>query len=145
MRSKKLVIFIAVLMLVALALNLALGQALSAPALSDIGTAPDDLGAQNVSMESAVGPISAWFVRSNAHKGAVLLVHGVRADRTQMIPRAQWLKSLGYSVLLIDLPAHGETAGKYISYGINEAKAVEASVAYLRKALPGEPLGIIGV
>lgn len=145
MRSKKLVIFVALLMLVALALNLALGQALIAPAPSDIGAAPHELDAQEVTMASAVGPISGWFIHSHAHKGSVLLVHGVRSDRTQMIPRARWLKSLGYSVLLIDLPAHGKTPGKYISYGIDEARSVEASVAYLRKTLPGEPLGVIGV
>ncbi len=46
-------------------------------------------------------------------KGAVLLLHGVRADRREMLNRARFLKEEGYSVLLIDLPSHGESDGAH--------------------------------
>ncbi len=75
----------------------------------------------------------------------VLLLHGVRADRTQMLGRARSLSRLGYAVLLIDLPAHGESSGKRITFGAKEAAGVTAAVAFLRGKLPGERLGIIGV
>lgn len=62
-----------------------------------------------------------------------------------MIARARWLKELGYSVLLIDLPAHGETPGDHITFGFNEAKAVVGSLNFLHQQFLNEPVGIIGV
>lgn len=40
-------------------------------------------------------------------RGAVLLLHGIHADRRQMVQRARFLHALGYSVLSIDLPGQG--------------------------------------
>lgn len=78
-------------------------------------------------------------------KGAVLLLHGVRADRRQMIERARLLNRQGYAVLLIDLPAHGESSGKRITFGLKEATGVKSALDYLRKKLPEERIGVIGV
>lgn len=74
-----------------------------------------------------------------------MLMHGVRANRTQMIGRARFLKAAGYSSLLIDLPAHGESGGDRITFGMREAAGVRAALDYLHQALPAEPVGVIGV
>jgi len=75
----------------------------------------------------------------------MLLLHGVRADRREMTGRARFLWRLGYSVLWIDLPAHGESPAAHITYGINEARGVQAALDYLSREFPAEKIGVIGV
>jgi fermentation-respiration switch protein FrsA (DUF1100 family) len=62
-----------------------------------------------------------------------------------MIDRARFLKRAGYSVLLIDLPAHGESPGERITFGARESAGVQAAIVFLRTALPNDRIGVIGV
>ena len=89
--------------------------------------------------------MTGWFSPGQPGQGAVLLLHGVRSNRLAMLDRAQWLHRAGYAVLLIDLPAHGESTGSRISFGSREAEGVRASLRYLHQQLPGERVGVIGV
>jgi len=75
----------------------------------------------------------------------VLLLHGVRADRREMLGRARFLNRLGYGILLIDLPAHGESPGHHITFGAREAEGGRAALAFLERHQHGEPVGVIGV
>jgi uncharacterized protein len=54
-------------------------------------------------------------------------------------------RGLGHVVPLIDLPAHGESEGERIGFGGHESAAVAAALAWLRRELPGERVGVIGV
>jgi alpha-beta hydrolase superfamily lysophospholipase len=122
------------------------GEVLSRPATRAIGAPPSDFPAEIVRISgAATGAIIGWFARGEPRQGAVLLLHGVRADRTQMLARARFLHRAGYATLLIDLPAHGESDGNRITFGARESAGVTASIDYLRSSLPGERLGIIGV
>jgi uncharacterized protein len=122
------------------------GELLTKPARRAIGAPPADLPAEQVSIVTFVQePIAAWFVPGKPGLGAVLLVHSVRSDRREMIGRARFLRNLGYAVLLVDLPAHGESPGSRITFGLREARGVEASLGYLARRLPGERVGAIGV
>ena len=133
-------------LLLGIAAIAAVGEVLSRPAAHVIGAAPPDMHASSVRVPIAPTQfVSGWLSRGQAGAGAVLLLHGVRADRTQMLGRARFLKAAGYSVLLIDLPAHGESSGDRITFGAREAAGVAATLAYLRRAYPGERLGVIGV
>jgi len=89
--------------------------------------------------------IHGWLCRGAAHQGAVLLLHGVRADRRDMISRAEFLRRAGYSVLLIDFQAHGESRGKRITFGYLESRDVSAALDFMNARLPGERIGVIGV
>ena len=93
---------------------------------------------------AAKQPVEGWLMRG-AGKGAVLLLHGVRADRRQMLARARFLQGAGYSVLLIDLPGHGASPAPAITFGLKEAHAVKAALDYLRQRYPTQRLGVIGV
>ncbi|MES3022687.1 MAG: alpha/beta hydrolase [Pseudomonadota bacterium] len=122
------------------------GGRLSHPALGAIGSAPPDLHAAAVLLPTgAQESVAGWFVRGTPGRGAILLLHGVRSDRRQMTARARFLAKAGYAVLLIDLPAHGESAAERITFGMHESAGVDAALAYLRHTLPGEKLGVIGV
>lgn len=122
------------------------GAILSRPASRPAGPPPVDFPAQTVRIPMAPGQfVVGWFAPGQATKGVVLLLHGVRSDRRQMLGRARSLNRLGYAALLIDLPAHGESSGERITFGAQEAAGVTAAVGFLRGKLPGERLGIIGV
>jgi len=71
-------------------------------------------------------------------------MHGVRANRMSMVERARILHASGFSVLLFDFQAHGESPGKRITFGYLEALDAEAAVAFARQRLPGERIGAVG-
>jgi len=89
--------------------------------------------------------LSAWFVPGRPGAGAVLLLHGVRSNKRAMLPRARFLSDQGYAVLLIDLQAHGESAGERITFGHREAADVRAAIAKLGELAMGERVGVLGV
>lgn len=125
---------------------LGVGEVLSRPAAQAVGQPPAHFRAQTVRLDTEPGQfVVGWFLRGEPSKGAVLLLHGVRGNRTQMLGRAVFLARAGYSTLLIDLPAHGESSGDRITFGARESRGVRAAVAFLRDALPQERLGVIGV
>ena len=121
------------------------GQALLMRSRTGVGHPPKSLPVESVQITTSGSDfISGWFIPGKPTRGAVLLLHGVRGNRHDMVGRAQFLHQLGYSVLLIDLPAHGESTGAHITYGLNEAEGVRAALQYLRKQLPEEKVGVIG-
>lgn len=136
----------AALALLGLVLVLVAGEWLSRPAARSIGAASADLAAQTVRLATPDGAaVVGWFARGQPGAGAVLLLHGVRSDRRQMLPRARALQAAGHAVLLLDLQAHGESPGERISFGAREGAGVVAALAFLRSTLPGERIGVIGV
>src|SRR5258706_415406 len=124
---------------------IAVGLSLSAPELTTVGAAPDDLHAEPVTISSASGAkLRGWFIAGRPGAGAVVLLHGVRSNRLAMLRRARLLKAAGFSVLLFDFQAHGESTGARITFGRLEGLDAAAAVAFVRQRLPSERLGAIG-
>ena len=124
----------------------ATGERLSAPAPSVVGPPPPALNARSVIISTTAGHfVSGWFARGIPRRGAVLLLHGIRSDRRQMLNRALALHAVGYSVLLIDLPSHGESSGNRITFGYREAEGVRASLRFLDINASGERTAVVGV
>ena len=125
--------------------TLGAGEVLSRPVLKAIGPPPADLPAQTLSLRLPNGdPVVGWTLPGRPGRGAVLLLHGVRANRRQMVSRARWLHGLGYAVTLVDLPAHGESTASRITYGLNEADGVRAALTHVRRTSPGERIAVVG-
>ena len=122
-----------------------LGDLLSRPALVSVGAPPVDLHASSVVLRTAAGPVSGWIMPGEAGRGTILLLHGVRANRLQMLERAHFFHAMGYSVLAIDMQAHGESPGERITFGAREALGVSAALEYLDASHPGQQIGVIGV
>ncbi|PWT89166.1 MAG: hypothetical protein C5B55_11830 [Blastocatellia bacterium] len=122
------------------------GTVLSAPARASIGSAPTDLVIRNVQFPSESGSmIHGWFIEGMRGAGAIALMHGVRANRTSMLDRARFLAHAGFSVLLFDFQAHGESAGDHITFGYLESRDARAAIDFLRRTVPDEKIGVIGV
>ena len=120
------------------------GDALIQPTPRYVGPPPADISARTVTFYSRSGSmIHGWFVPGEG-RGAVLLLHGVRADRRSMLDRARFLHQAGYAVLLIDFQASGESPGRMITFGYLESRDAAAAVAELRLLAPGQPIGVLG-
>lgn len=133
-------------LLALLALSLAAGEWLTRPARATLGLPPAGLEAQALRIPYGEGQqAGGWFLPGRTGEGAVLLLHGVRGNRLQMLARARWLQREGIASLIIDLPSHGESSGERISLGRREARGADAALAWLRAHLPGERVGAIGV
>ncbi len=116
------------------------GSALSAPVVRTIGPAPADLSAVDVEFSGVKG----WFVPSGENAPCLLLMHGVRSDRRSMIERARLLRQAGYSALLFDFQAHGESPGEHITFGYRESSNARAAVSFLRSRFKCSKIGALG-
>jgi pimeloyl-ACP methyl ester carboxylesterase len=121
------------------------GNWLTAPAYTAVGAPPGDTGWRDARFEDDTGvQLRGWFGEGEPGRGAIILLHSIRADRRQMLRRARFLQAKGLAVLLFDLQAHGESGGTAITFGVREARSAAAALEYVRKRLPEERVAVIG-
>lgn len=128
-----------------LAFSYWVGGQLVAPRPTVIGPPPADLHAVPVVIAGKPRPIHGWWISGDTDKGSALLLHGIRANRTAMVGRARLLAKHGYSVLLVDLQAHGESSGEAITLGLRESAGVQSAREWIRSRRPSKPIAAIGV
>jgi len=136
----------AIAALLALGLDVRIGSGFVAPVQRPVPL-PTDIkySLEAVSFPSASGAvIKGWLVPAKNSKAVIILMHGVGANRRQMLARADFLYNAGYSVLLFDFQAHGESLGKHITFGYLESRDATAAVAFARQRFPGEKIATIG-
>ncbi len=117
------------------------GTQLAAGVNSPIPAIPAELSAEAVEFDGVHG----WFNGASNSSSCVLLLHGVRSDRTSMISRSIFMEKIGFSSLLIDLQAHGETFGEKITFGYRESENANAAVNYLKKIRGCKKVAAIGI
>ncbi len=118
---------------------------LTAPANRPVGAPPSDITAETVAIPAPDHVVAGWFVDRAKATGAVLLLHGVGGDRTQMGHRIRLFRDAGYAVLAIDLAAHGETHFQRITFGHAESRSAEAAITWLRGRLPKARIAVVGM
>lgn len=124
----------------------AAGCVMARPSPAVLGVAPSDLGAAEVRIPSTSGSVlRGWLAAGRPDGGAVLLLHGVGANRLVMVDRARFLRAAGYTVLLIDFQGHGESPGERVTFGAVESRDAHAALDFLRAQVPGQRVGVIGV
>jgi uncharacterized protein len=122
------------------------GTVLSHSTNRKIGELPSDLKGRKVEFLSGSGAnLHGWFIEENKGKGAIILMHGVRDSRLSLLDRARFLSAAGYSVLLFDFQAHGESIGEQITFGFLESRDAQAAVKFVHENLPNEKIGVIGI
>ena len=62
-----------------------------------------------------------------------MLLHGYGGTRSQMLPRARFCRDMGFTVLLYDARACGESTGDHISFGYSERHDLIAAVNVLKE------------
>ena len=145
MNRKRLFALAAILLMIGIAVPFAIGWVLAAPVQISVGNAPSDLGADAVEFKSDSGAIvKGWWCPTVNSRGVVLLLPGIRANRLSMVDRARFLRRSGYSVLLIDFQATGETKGDHITFGWKESCDALAGVDFIDRVDPSTRIAIIG-
>jgi alpha-beta hydrolase superfamily lysophospholipase len=136
---------VAIVLIIGIAVPFAIGWVLAAPVQISVGKAPSDLDAEAVEFKSNSGAIvKGWWCPTVNSRGVVLLLPGIRANRLSMVDRARFLRRAGYSVLLIDFQATGETKGDHITFGWKESRDALAAVDFIHHVDPSARVAIIG-
>ncbi len=93
--------------------------------------------------------LKGWLVKlEHLHTKipAIIICHGVGANKSDFTELAVSLAKRGYAVLLFDFRAHGESEGSRTSLGYHEQKDIIAALGFLknRPEIDKKRLGIYG-
>jgi pimeloyl-ACP methyl ester carboxylesterase len=77
--------------------------------------------------------ISGWLIKNDSTRDAAILFHGHGSQKGSLIDQARYLRSLGYSILLIDFRAHGDSDGTTCTVGYNETEEVKTAFEFMRE------------
>lgn len=99
------------------------------------GRTPADFGMPNyrdVTVTTTDGlTLAGWFVPSE-NGALVLLQHGYKAHRGEMLNEAAMLTADGYGVLLMSVRAHDRSEGDLITFGVLEMQDFDAWFRFAR-------------
>lgn len=99
---------------------------------------------RDITLTTADGlKIAGWYIPGSRPE-AIIVVHGINANRAAMLPTASLLAGAGYPLLLIDLRGHGQSEGKLVTYGYREALDVQAAADFLDALPEVERIGVVG-
>ncbi len=91
-----------------------------------------------------------WWMRVGRRAPTVVILHGVKKNRTDVLRAALVLRRAGFNVLIFDGRGHGDSEGRYVTYGFYERRDVESAIDWLvkekrinrnRVGLAGESMG----
>jgi dipeptidyl aminopeptidase/acylaminoacyl peptidase len=94
--------------------------------------------------------LHGWWIQAAKDAPTVVLIHGVHKNRTDVLRAALILRHSGFNALVFDGRAHGNSEGRYVTYGYYERRDVETVIEWLatekqidknRVGLAGESMG----
>lgn len=94
--------------------------------------------------------IAGWYIPSEDNQRAIILVHGYNNSRTngfvdEFVSFAGKLHQAGFSVLLIDLRGHGESADARFTFGTKERNDILGAVDWLEtRGFQAGKIGLLG-
>jgi dipeptidyl aminopeptidase/acylaminoacyl peptidase len=87
-----------------------------------------------------------WWMNAGREAATVVVLHGVKKNRTDVLRAALVLRRAGLNVLVFDGRGHGNSEGRYVTYGFYERRDVESAIAWLikEKKIDGNRVGLAG-
>lgn len=111
-----------------------------------------DSSPQDVKIPAADGlELAGWFIPSTAGDKALILVHGHNSSRSHefggKFPEfAAAMHRRGFSVLMIDMRGHGQSADAYCTFGLTERQDVVGAFNWLKQqGYQPSKIGVLGV
>jgi alpha-beta hydrolase superfamily lysophospholipase len=106
---------------------------------------PADLTVEALTFGPADARLEGWLVRGTPGAPAVVLGHGFKSSREEMLPWARFLRDAGYNVLLFDTRACGQSGGATVGLGAIEAQNIELAVRSAKDAFATSRIGVLGI
>lgn len=90
--------------------------------------------------------LHGWWFEAAATAPTVIVIHGVRKNRTDVLRAALALRHGGFNALVFDGRGHGHSEGYYVTYGFNERRDVESVIEWLvaQKSIDKNRIGLVG-
>lgn len=104
--------------------------------------------AREVSFEAEDGVVlKGFYSPPEAGRPMLLLQHGVRSNRDDVLPWGRILAGTGYGILAFDWRGHGLSGGSQIGFASSEYQDIRAADAFLdaRPELSGVPRGVLAI
>ncbi len=115
------------------------------PAMQSVGPPPSGLQFESSELTGADGStVACWYSFLPDSKSTIVLLHPLRGNRNSMVDRAKMFLAAGYSVVLVDQQAHGESPGEYITAGYLERFSAMAAVDFAHVSNPNHRVGVVG-
>ncbi len=107
---------------------------------------PENFGLQykKVSFKSEDGiNLAGWLIKSKNPNGTIIVSHGYGYCKADVLKAGEILVKNGYSVLVFDYRAHGDSEGKISGIGSLEVSDLLGAINYIKKT--GEnKIGLLG-
>jgi pimeloyl-ACP methyl ester carboxylesterase len=82
---------------------------------------------------------------TNAAKGTIFVLHGIRDSKRSMAGVGEAFRRAGYRAVLVDLRGHGRSTGDWLSFGDREGRDLkEVADALAVEGVLALPLGVYG-
>ena len=111
---------------------------------------PSELGMhyEDDSIVTADGyKLSYWSVdnpKCGKPRGAIIFLHGITDSKVSGLNYAKELAGLCQNIYLIDMRRHGESEGRYCTYGYYEKHDVVRLIDKISTEVPGIPIALLG-
>ncbi len=91
--------------------------------------------------------LTGYLLRAENAKGTLMLVHGYRSDPfTDFGYSYRFYASLGWNILSVCQRSHGESEGKFITFGVKERFDIRDWALYLNDRFgPALPIVLLGI
>ena len=100
---------------------------------------------EKIYIESQEGIKLCGFFKDGGNNKIALIIHGFGGNHVEMAKYAKMFEQLGCDVLAIDNRAHGESDGKYLSFGQNEKHDVEKWIEKVLEINPNYKVIVFGI
>ena len=116
--------------------------------------APSDLAMEDIrfKVEVLTAPrtvsdvdLAAWSLHTVHGAPAVVLVHGFKTSREEMVPWARFLHDGGYNVLLLDTRGCGKSGGLTVGLGATEPHDIALAVDAARTEFGTTKVAVLGI
>ncbi|MGC8784926.1 MAG: alpha/beta hydrolase [Armatimonadota bacterium] len=87
-------------------------------------------------------PLSGWWIPHPRPRGVAVLCHGYVANRCEVLGVALELHRMGFSCLLFDFRAHGESGGRTTTIGAREVQDALGAIDFVARF--GLPILLFG-
>ena len=106
-----------------------------------------DIPFEDVTIHSFDGTrLYGWWMAAARRAPTVVVLHGVKKNRTDVLRAALVLRRAGFNILMFDGRAHGDSEGRYVTYGFYERRDVESAIQWLvkEKRISRNRVGLMG-